>query len=303
MEAINIKKKATQFQSEEAALLVRLYVQNYADYHSKFTSGGRLGKSVREVFHEQWADAVSSLGFASRTKNQIDERIRNDRKRVQSIVVNLYATVTIAITENQVESEQGEDVQSTSAVLKEEEVSQGGSSVTTMSEPLFTTSQERKPTLRPLPSVDTEEEIIEEEPQAIREQPQAIQEQPQAIQGEPQAIPLKRKRSYASIAREKLGSFTDARTALYEEEGRLAKFRQNESKAAESAWKAAESFWKAAESTLAAIESAATSIAAKNRAEMERMSSNREQEGPSRQQQVPQSSAPGPVYNPYYYHM
>ncbi|WKY14856.1 hypothetical protein Q1695_000401 [Nippostrongylus brasiliensis] len=117
------------------------------------------------------------------------------------------------------------------------------------------------------------------------------------------AILRKANEKSMKIAREELSTFTDARTALYEEEGKLAKFRQNESTAAESAWKAAESFRKAAESALAAIESAANSIAAKNRAKMERMSSNREQEGTSRQQQVPQSSAPGPVYIPYYYHM
>ncbi|VDL63451.1 unnamed protein product [Nippostrongylus brasiliensis] len=137
METVNIKKKATQFQPEEAALLVRLYVENYAEYNSKFTSGGRVGKSVREVFHEQWADAVSSLGFASRSKHQIDERIRNERKR--------HCGILIPDSNN------------------------------------HTYRKARKPVLCPMPSVNIEEDIIEEEPQAI---------------------PQKRKRSYASITRE-----------------------------------------------------------------------------------------------------
>ncbi|VDL67576.1 unnamed protein product [Nippostrongylus brasiliensis] len=36
-----------------------------------FISGGRIGKGVRDTLHEEWAQAVSSVGIAPRTKSQI----------------------------------------------------------------------------------------------------------------------------------------------------------------------------------------------------------------------------------------
>ncbi|VDP12361.1 unnamed protein product [Heligmosomoides polygyrus] len=81
------RKNAVQFQERELTVLMNLYVKNYAKYHDNFSAGGKVGKGARETLHEAWAEAVSSLGVASRTKLQIEEKVKNERKKVQKFLM------------------------------------------------------------------------------------------------------------------------------------------------------------------------------------------------------------------------
>ncbi|VDL73941.1 unnamed protein product [Nippostrongylus brasiliensis] len=81
------RKRAVHFHRRELVLLMDLYIKNYASYHGSFTSGGRVGRGVRDKFHEEWAQAVSGLGVAPRSKSQIEEKIKNERKRVHRFIM------------------------------------------------------------------------------------------------------------------------------------------------------------------------------------------------------------------------
>lgn len=67
-------------------MLMKHYVKNYEKYHASFTSG-RIGKEVRDEMQDQWAQSISSMGVARRTRFQIEEKIRNERKKVKRFIM------------------------------------------------------------------------------------------------------------------------------------------------------------------------------------------------------------------------
>ncbi|VDL69135.1 unnamed protein product [Nippostrongylus brasiliensis] len=81
------RRRAVQFQDRELTLLIELYAKNYARYHGSYANGGRVERGVREALHMEWAEILSSLGIAPRSKSQIEEKIRNERKKVHKFLM------------------------------------------------------------------------------------------------------------------------------------------------------------------------------------------------------------------------
>ncbi|WKX99404.1 hypothetical protein Q1695_014356 [Nippostrongylus brasiliensis] len=81
------RRRAVQFQDRELTLLIELYAKNYARYHGSYANGGRVERGVREALHMEWAEILSSLGIAPRSKSQIEEKIRNERKKVHRFLM------------------------------------------------------------------------------------------------------------------------------------------------------------------------------------------------------------------------
>ncbi|VDM68197.1 unnamed protein product, partial [Strongylus vulgaris] len=77
------RKKAPMFNEIEAGRLITLYCENYDWYHGKFKWGGKNVVSDKQRLLKEWSEEISSLGFATRTKDQIEEKIRNEVKKVQ----------------------------------------------------------------------------------------------------------------------------------------------------------------------------------------------------------------------------
>ncbi|VDK74215.1 unnamed protein product [Cylicostephanus goldi] len=76
------KKKAPPFNEIEAGRLVALYCENYDHYHGK-TKCGKNIVSDKQRLLKVWTKEISSLGYAVRTKDQIEEKIRNEVKKVK----------------------------------------------------------------------------------------------------------------------------------------------------------------------------------------------------------------------------
>ncbi|VDL73740.1 unnamed protein product [Nippostrongylus brasiliensis] len=77
------RRRAVAFQEIEMYRLISLYCTNYSKYHSKNQGGGRNGTSIKDRLLEQWSRELSYMGIAHRSKEQIEEKLRNEVKRVQ----------------------------------------------------------------------------------------------------------------------------------------------------------------------------------------------------------------------------
>ncbi|KHJ75213.1 hypothetical protein OESDEN_25171, partial [Oesophagostomum dentatum] len=77
------KKKTPQFNEVELTRLIQLYVENRDRYHGQFQAGGKTGPSERRTLLTQWTTELSNLGYAARTREQIEEKIKNEVKKVQ----------------------------------------------------------------------------------------------------------------------------------------------------------------------------------------------------------------------------
>ncbi|ETN86925.1 hypothetical protein RB195_016624 [Necator americanus] len=77
------RRKAPIFNELEAKRLINLYVENRDRYHGKIKSSGRCGESDKQLLLKKWTKEISSMGFSNRSKEQIEEKIRNEIKKVQ----------------------------------------------------------------------------------------------------------------------------------------------------------------------------------------------------------------------------
>ncbi|EYC07174.1 hypothetical protein Y032_0071g504 [Ancylostoma ceylanicum] len=77
------RRKAPMFNDIEARRLITLYCENRDRYHGKIKPGVRSGETDKQILLKEWSKEISSMGFATRTKAQIEEKIRNEVKKVQ----------------------------------------------------------------------------------------------------------------------------------------------------------------------------------------------------------------------------
>ncbi|KAL6725598.1 hypothetical protein Aduo_007639 [Ancylostoma duodenale] len=81
------RRKAPMFNDIEARRLITLYCENRDRYHGKLKTndslGVRSGETDKQILLKEWSKEISSMGFANRTKAQIEEKIRNEVKKVQ----------------------------------------------------------------------------------------------------------------------------------------------------------------------------------------------------------------------------
>ncbi|CAJ0599464.1 unnamed protein product [Cylicocyclus nassatus] len=82
------KKKAPPFNEIEAGRLVALYCENYDSYHGK-TKWGKNIVSEKQRFLREWSKEISSMGYATRTKDQVEEKIRNEVKKVKKYLKHI----------------------------------------------------------------------------------------------------------------------------------------------------------------------------------------------------------------------
>ncbi|CAJ0590446.1 unnamed protein product [Cylicocyclus nassatus] len=78
-----LDRKVPVFTEEETKTLISLYLKNRDEFHGKFKAGGKTGESARQILLNEWALEISSLGVAKRTKENVEEKIKNEIKKVQ----------------------------------------------------------------------------------------------------------------------------------------------------------------------------------------------------------------------------
>ncbi|EYC05832.1 hypothetical protein Y032_0080g1388 [Ancylostoma ceylanicum] len=81
-----LRKKAPIFTEAEPSRLIALYCEGRDRYHGRFRSGSRSGPSERQSLLKEWASDIPLMGLAHRTPEAIEEKIKNEVRRVQKFI-------------------------------------------------------------------------------------------------------------------------------------------------------------------------------------------------------------------------
>ncbi|KHJ84225.1 hypothetical protein OESDEN_16064 [Oesophagostomum dentatum] len=68
--------KDPYFTHVESTKLISLYCRDREHFHGKFRTGGKSGPSDRQTLLQDWAKEILSLGFSTRSAEQVEEKLK-----------------------------------------------------------------------------------------------------------------------------------------------------------------------------------------------------------------------------------
>ncbi|CAJ0588093.1 unnamed protein product [Cylicocyclus nassatus] len=213
--------RSTAYTDEESQRLITLYIENRDKYHEKFKSGSKNGDSIRQNLLTEWSKDISSLGVAFRSKESIEEKIKNESKKVQKFLREEKEKYTGTGGGVYNLHKLPEYLRPLVDCLAEKHHVTGVPGLDGDSDDDFECTAANSSA-----SEGLEMDMSGREDLTAEDQPDASGECTQSTMTSESAPALSKSRSVAAKAREALTLFTDKRSLLYEEEIKLARLKQ-----------------------------------------------------------------------------
>lgn len=229
-----IRRRSQPFTEKEMRRLIALYCANRKRFHGKFPSGRR----VKEEFLEKWSEEISSMAIAVRTKSQIEEKLRNEVKRVQKYLkaekerMNWVGSGRVPVPVKALPSylepllRELSDPQTESIRRLEQDECYEDFDQDSMIE--YDASEVERRLAINQPSEVSSPTSKASTPRTSQERGSMKRAEPEFEFHEMEDDMSRPKRAYTTKAIESLTAFTDARSTLYQEEIKLARMRQEE---------------------------------------------------------------------------
>uniref|UniRef100_A0A7I4YED6 Alcohol dehydrogenase transcription factor myb/sant-like protein n=1 Tax=Haemonchus contortus TaxID=6289 RepID=A0A7I4YED6_HAECO len=232
---VPIRKKAPPFQEVEMRRLIAMYSASYSKYHAKLQPGMKWASSDKNRLLEKWSQYLSCMGVAPRTKAQIEEKLRNEVKRIHRFLraesarceryplpSYLDPLVRILARNRQVDgTPEKEDINNVVEEFVKEEMNSSDEEYSDSQ--LFESG--RKPTFYDLPPSQSSGSWKISEKGISRQRGKQHDHDPETTSTSSEA---KHNLSTTSLAREVLSYFSDGLVQLLDEEAKLARIRQEE---------------------------------------------------------------------------